>query len=54
LGLLLASRFMYATLVYITGAIPSEHFSVDKRPGYADYQRQTNRFFPGPRRTIRE
>lgn len=51
LGLLLASRFMYRTLVYITGAVPSEHFSAEKRPGYADYQKQTNRFFPGPRKT---
>lgn len=51
LGLVLASRFMYATLVYTTGAVPSEHFSVQKRPGYADYQKQTNRFFPGPRKT---
>jgi steroid 5-alpha reductase family enzyme len=51
LGLLLASRFMYRTLVYITGAVPSEHFSAQKRPDYADYQRQTNRFFPGPRKT---
>lgn len=48
LGLLMASWFMYSTLVYITGAVPSEHFSVQKRPGYADYQKQTNRFFPGP------
>jgi steroid 5-alpha reductase family enzyme len=52
LGLLLASRFMYRTLVYITGAVPSEHFSAEKRPGYADYQKQTNRFFPGPSETL--
>lgn len=52
LGLLLASRFMYRTLVYITGAVPSEHFSAQKRPGYADYQKQTNRFFPGPSKTL--
>jgi steroid 5-alpha reductase family enzyme len=52
LGLLLASRFMYRTLVYITGAVPSEHFSAQKRPGYTDYQKQTNRFFPGPRKTL--
>lgn len=51
LGLLLASRFMYRTLVYITGAVPSEHFSAQKRPDYTDYQKQTNRFFPGPRKT---
>ncbi len=52
LGLLLASRFMYRTLVYITGAVPSEHFSAQKRPGYTDYQKQTNRFFPGPSKTL--
>lgn len=54
LGLLLASRFMYRTLVYITGAVPSEHFSAQKRPGYADYQKQTNRFFPGPSKTLHD
>jgi steroid 5-alpha reductase family enzyme len=48
LGLLLASKFMYSTLVYITGAVPSEYYSAQKRPGYRDYQKQTNRFFPGP------
>ena len=51
LGLLLASKFMYSTLVYITGAVPSEYYSAQKRPGYTDYQKQTNRFFPGPRKT---
>ncbi len=48
IGLLLASKFMYTTLVYTTGAVPSEYFSAQKRPGYKDYQRETNRFFPGP------
>jgi steroid 5-alpha reductase family enzyme len=51
LGLLLASKFMYSTLVYITGAVPSEYYSAEKRPGYTDYQQQTNRFFPGPRKS---
>jgi len=41
---------MYKTLVYTTGAVPSEYYSVQKRPGYSDYQQQTNRFFPGPRK----
>ena len=50
LGLLMASGFMYASLVYITGAVPSEYYSAQKRPGYTDYQKQTNRFFPGPRK----
>ena len=49
-GLLFTSRMMYSTLVYVTGAVPSEHYSVQKRPGYAEYQQRTNRFFPGPRR----
>ena len=49
-GLLMASGFMYASLVYITGAVPSEYYSAQKRPGYTDYQKQTNRFFPGPRK----
>jgi steroid 5-alpha reductase family enzyme len=40
---------MYSTLVYVTGAVPSEYFSAQKRPGYKDYQQTTNRFFPGPR-----
>ena len=47
-GLLFVSRIMYLTLVYATGAIPSEYFSVKKRPGYKDYQQRTNMFFPGP------
>ncbi|MFT7113116.1 MAG: steroid 5-alpha reductase family enzyme, partial [Porticoccaceae bacterium] len=39
------------TLIYVTGAVPSEYFSAQKRPGYKDYQQTTNRFFPGlPRR----
>jgi steroid 5-alpha reductase family enzyme len=50
LGLLFVSRVMYSTLVYATGAVPSEYFSAQKRPGYKDYQHHTNRFFPGPTR----
>ncbi|MFQ3310007.1 MAG: steroid 5-alpha reductase family enzyme, partial [Porticoccaceae bacterium] len=49
-SLLFTSRVMYSTLVYVTGAVPSEYFSAQKRPGYKDYQQTTNRFFPGPRR----
>jgi len=49
-GLLFTSRMMYSTLVYATGAVPSEYYSAQKRPGYTEYQQQTNRFFPGPRR----
>ena len=47
-GLLLTSRIMYITLVTYTGAIPSEYYSVQKRPAYKDYQQTTNMFFPGP------
>lgn len=49
-GLLFTSRIMYSTLVYATGAVPSEYYSLQKRAGYAVYQQRTNRFFPGPRR----
>ncbi|MDW3194534.1 MAG: DUF1295 domain-containing protein [Cytophagales bacterium] len=49
-GLVFIARLMYLTLVYYTGAVPSEYYSLKKRPGYADYQKQTNRFFPGPRK----
>jgi steroid 5-alpha reductase family enzyme len=47
-GLLLTSRIMYVTLVIYTGAVPSEYYSVQKRPAYKDYQQTTNMFFPGP------
>ena len=47
-GLLFASKIMYTTLVYYTGAVPAEYYSVKKRPGYKNYQAETNRFFPGP------
>ncbi|MFT6114776.1 MAG: steroid 5-alpha reductase family enzyme [Candidatus Azotimanducaceae bacterium] len=50
-GLLFTSRVMYSTLVYATGAVPAEHYSQRKRPGYSAYQQRTNRFFPGPRKS---
>ena len=53
-ALLYTSYVMYNTLVYLTGAVPSEYYSVKKRPGYRDYQQQTNRFFPGPVRGVAE
>jgi steroid 5-alpha reductase family enzyme len=37
---------MYNTLLYYTGAIPSEYYSVQKRPDYKEYQEQTAMFFP--------
>ena len=49
-GLLFTSKIMHSTLVYATGAVPSEYYSLQKRPGYKEYQQRTNRFFPGPRR----
>jgi steroid 5-alpha reductase family enzyme len=48
LGLLFVSRVMYTTLVHYTGVVPSEHYSVQKRPDYKRYQQTTNMFFPGP------
>ena len=50
LGLLFTSRMMYITLVYHTGAIPSEYYSLKKRPEYKAYQDTTNIFFPGPKK----
>lgn len=47
-GLLMASKMMYSTLVYHTGAVPAEYYSVQKRPEYRAYQETTNIFFPGP------
>ncbi len=47
-GILMASRMMYTTLVFYTGAVPAEFYSVQKRPEYKDYQQTTNIFFPGP------
>ena len=44
--LLYASKLMYDTLVYKTGAVPSEYFSLKKRPGYKEYQEKTSQFFP--------
>lgn len=46
IGAVMASVMLYITLVYLTGAIPTEYYSVQKRPGYKLYQQQTNRFFP--------
>lgn len=48
LTLLYVTRLFYITLVYHTGAVPAEFYSVQKRPDYKAYQEKTNRFFPGP------
>ena len=45
-GLLMACRMMYSTLVYHTGAVPAEYYSLLKRPGYKAYQETTSQFFP--------
>lgn len=45
-GILMACGVMYLTLVYVTGALPAEYYSVRKREGYKAYQQQTNIFFP--------
>jgi len=52
IGLLFASWKMYSTLVFDTGAEPSEYYSVQKRPDYKTYQQTTNMFFPGPNKTL--
>ena len=52
IGLLFASWKMYSTLVFDTGAEPSEYYSVQKRPDYRTYQQTTNMFFPGPNKTL--
>jgi steroid 5-alpha reductase family enzyme len=44
--ILYASKLMYDTLVYKTGAVPSEYFSLKKRPSYKEYQKNTSQFFP--------
>ncbi|MBB3182237.1 DUF1295 domain-containing protein [Variovorax sp. Sphag1AA] len=45
-GLLYLSYVMYVVLTRYSGAVPSEYYSVQKRPGYADYQRRVSMFFP--------
>ena len=53
-GLVSTSRMMYGCLVYYTGAVPAEFYTVQKRPGYAKYQKMVNMFWPGPRKEIKE
>ena len=47
LGLFFVSRLMYLSLVYLTGAVPSEYYSLQKRPDYKAYTERVNMFFPG-------
>ena len=49
-SLLLVSYSMYTCLVYYTGAVPAEYYSVKSRPKYQEYQKSVNMFFPGPTR----
>ncbi len=49
-ALVLVSYIMYSTLVFYTGAVPAEYYSVKKRPQYESYQKATNRFFPGSKK----
>jgi steroid 5-alpha reductase family enzyme len=46
-ALLFVSLMMYNTLIYLTGAIPSEYYSLQKRPNYKSYTKRVNMFFPG-------
>lgn len=54
LGLLFISRVMYTTLVYFTGARPSEYYSLQKRPDYESYTKRVNMFFPGRPKEVKE
>ena len=45
-SLLYITILMYQTLVFLTGAIPSEYYSLIKRPDYKSYMKTTNMFFP--------
>lgn len=47
-GLLSISWAMYECLVNYTGAKPAEHYTVQKRPQYKEYQKNVNMFVPGP------
>jgi steroid 5-alpha reductase family enzyme len=50
IALIYLSYVMYIVLTHYSGAVPSEFYSAQKRPGYTEYQRSTNMFFPGPRK----
>ena len=46
ISLLYITILMYQTLVFLTGAVPSEYYSLMKRPDYKRYKQTTNMFFP--------
>ena len=52
-GLVSASLAMYSCLVYYTGAVPAEYYTVQRRPEYKQYQKVVNMFVPGPRKEIK-
>ena len=41
------SYVIYQFLVNLTGAKPSEYYSIQSRPGYRKYQQRVNMFIPG-------
>jgi len=45
-ALFMLSRIFYDCLNFWTGAEPAEHYSVQKRAVYKDYQRKTRMFWP--------
>jgi len=47
-GLMTIPWAMYQCLVNYTGARPAEHYTVQKRPAYKEYQKNVNMFVPGP------
>jgi steroid 5-alpha reductase family enzyme len=51
IALIYLSYVMYVVLTHYSGAVPSEYYSAQKRSGYVEYQRTTNMFFPGPRKS---
>jgi steroid 5-alpha reductase family enzyme len=53
-GLLFLVKAIYTVMVHYSGAVPAEHYSVLKRPGYRQYQAEVNRFFPGPRKKVHD
>ncbi len=52
LGLIYLLVLMHRVLTKYSGAVPSEYYTVQERPGYADYQKSTNMFFPGPVKSV--
>jgi len=54
ISLVYVSKIMYNTLVYYTGAVPSEHYSKIRRPEYSEIQKNTNMFFPGINRNKKD